>query len=191
MSNIAKNLLALTLSTKTVFTTADLAILWQIEDKNVLWVTIARTIKKRYLYSIQRGVYGVTDKEVSVFELAGKLKRHSYISFETVLAQAGIIFQWHNEITSASNRFLAIKNNYGNFSYRKLPDSALTNNMGIINKGTYFIASPERALCDKLYKDGLSYFDDLSGININAVLEISKIYNNKRLERNIKKLFSL
>lgn len=191
MSNIVKNLLALTTFTKTVFTTAELAILWKIENKNVLWVTINRAIKKSYLRSIQRGVYSVPNKKVDVFELAGKLKKQSYISFETVLAQSGVIFQWHNEITSASNKNSEIKNDYGNFAYKKIPESALLNNAGIINKGAYFIASAERALCDKIYKDGLSYFDDLSVIDTDKALEISKIYNNKRLEKNIKKILSL
>lgn len=191
MSNIVKNLLVLTNSKKTVFTTADLAVFWKIEDKNVLWVTISRAIKKNYLQLIQRGIYKLADKEIDVFELAGKLKKHSYISFETVLAKTGIIFQWNNEIISASDRTCAIKNNYGVFSYRKLPEDVLLDNMGIINNGGYFIASAERALCDKIYKDGPAFFDDLSGIDSEKAVEISRIYNNKRLEKNIKKLFSL
>jgi predicted transcriptional regulator of viral defense system len=191
MSNITKRLLALVSSQKTVFTTAELALFWKIEDKNVLRVTISRAIEKNYLQAIQRGLYKIADREVDTFELAGKLKKHSYISFETVLSQVGIIFQWHDAVSSASNRSFVTENAYGRFSYRKLPPNALLDKHGLINKGNYFIASAERALCDKIYKDGLTYFDDLSGIDKAAILEISKIYNNKRLEKNINHLFSL
>jgi len=191
MSNITTRLLNLTFSSKTVFTTAELAIFWKIEDKSVLRVTIARAIKKNYLQAVRRGIYKLAGRDVNIFELAGKLKKHSYISFETVLAQKGAIFQWHNEIISACDRNFVVKNNFGKFSYKKMPIDVILNNDGIINKGNYFIASVERALCDKIYKDGLSYFDDLSGINVEKVIEISKIYNNKRVERDIKKLFSL
>lgn len=191
MSNIAKRILLLASSGKTVFTTAELAIFWKIEDKNVLRVIISRAIKKGYLKLIRRGVYKLKNKKVNPFELAGKLKKHSYISFETVLAQTGVIFQWHNEIISASNRSLRTENKYGKFLYRKISENALLNNKGIINKGNYFIASAERALCDKLYKDGLIYLDSLSEIDKEKAIEISKIYRNKRLEKDIKKLFKI
>ena len=186
MSNIANRILLLVSSGKTVFTTVELAIFWKIEDKNVLRVIISRAIKKGYLKLIRRGVYELKDKKVNPFELAGKLKKHSYISFETVLAQAGVIFQWHDEIISASDRSLVTENEYGKFLYRKIPERALLNNKGINNKGNYFIASAERALCDKIYKDGLIYFDSLSEIDKEKVVEISKIYHNKRLEKDIK-----
>ncbi|MCK9378916.1 MAG: hypothetical protein M0P97_02105 [Candidatus Moranbacteria bacterium] len=191
MSNIAKKMLLLVSSGKTVFMTAELAIFWETEDKNALRVTVSRAKKSEYLESIRRGVYKLKDKKADLFELAGKLKKHSYVSFETVLAQAGVIFQWHDEIISASDRGSAIENEFGKFLYRKIPKNVLLNNKGIINKGNYFTASVERALCDKIYKDGLTYFDSLSGIDKEKVIEISKIYYNKRLENDIKKLFKL
>ena len=189
MSNITQKLLKLTSSGKTVLTTADLAIIWGIENKNILRVIIARAVKSGYLEPIRRGVYKIKDKDIDIFELAGKLKKNSYISFETVLARGGIIFQWYNEIISASDRISAVKNKYGKFLYRALPENVLLNNKGLINKGNYFIASAERALCDKIFKDGISYFDSLDGIAVEEAIEISKIYRNKRLESDIKKLF--
>jgi predicted transcriptional regulator of viral defense system len=189
MSNITQKLLKLTSSGKTVLTTADLAIIWGMENKNILRVTIARAIKNGYLESIRRSVYKLKDKEIDIFELTGKLKKNSYISFETVLAKSGVIFQWYDEIISASDRNSAVKNRYGKFLYRKLPEDVLLDNKGLVNKGNYFIATRERALCDKVYKDGISYFDSLDGIDAEKAIEISKIYRNKRLERDIKKLF--
>ena len=134
MSNIAKKMLLLASSGKTVFTTAELAIFWEKEDKNILRVDISRAKKKGYLEPIQRGVYKLKDREADLFELAGKLKKHSYISFETVLAQAGVIFQWNDEIVSAGDRSSRVENKYGKFLYRKIPRNVLLNNEGIINK---------------------------------------------------------
>lgn len=189
MSNIAEKLIKLSSSDKTVFTTNDLAIIWNIEDKNVLRPIISRAFAKGYLESIRRGLYKLPDREVNNWELAGKLKKLSYISLETVLAKEGVIFQWYEEIISASDRNHRIKNEYGAFRYERLPREILLNNRGIINKGNYFQATPERALCDKVHKDGIVYLDDLSVLDPTEAQEISKIYNNKRLERDIKDLF--
>ncbi len=188
MSNITKRLLKLTNSGKTVFTTGDLRLFWEIENKNVLKATIFRAIEKGYLVSIRRGLYGLNEVKIDEFELAGKLKKNSYISFETVLAQAGVIFQWYDEIFSASDRGALIKNKYGKFRYRKLPKKILADRAGIINKGNYFIATPERAFCDKIYKDGLSYFDDTTELDEKELKKISKIYNNKRVVKDVKKV---
>ncbi|MCK5061438.1 hypothetical protein KAR28_02720 [Candidatus Parcubacteria bacterium] len=187
MSNITKRIVKLAISKKSVFTTDELALAWKITNKNVLRVTINRSIKNNFLKKIRRGIYSLDKKEINVFELACKLKKRSYISFETVLSQEGIIFQWQDKIFLASDRTSEIKNKQGKFVYKKIPDKALYNNDGIINKKNYFIATKERALCDKIYKDGISYFDDLSGIDRKKIFRIARLYN-KRLERDIKKI---
>lgn len=191
MTNIAKKMLTLASSPKTVFSVAELALFWGTEDKNILRVTISRAKEKGYLEKIQRGLYKLADRDADPLELAVKLKKNSYISFETVLAQTGVIFQWHDEIICAALRSSKIENRFGKFSYRKIPEHILKNNIGIVNKENYFIASAERALCDKIYKNGLSYFDSLSGIDRGKVMEISRIYGNVRLENDISKLFKL
>lgn len=188
MLNIANKILKLVSMRKTVFSTNELALAWEIEKKPVLLVAIARAVKDGYLIKIRRGLYSLKDGKVEIFELACKLKKFSYISFETVLAQAGVVHQWHDAIFLASNRGGEVKNDFGNFYFRDLPDSVLLNNQGVVNKGNYFIATAERALCDKVYKDGVSFFDDLSGLNKDLVMDISRNYN-KRTQKNIKKLF--
>ena len=188
MSNITKRILKLESLDKSVFNIADLRLSWNIEDKHKLRVIISRALEKGYLKDIRRGIYALPNKEINKFELAGKIKKNSYISFETVLAQEGIIFQWYNEIFSVSERTIVIKNKFGNFTYRHLPQKILDNKMGIKNKGNYFIATAERAFCDKVYKDGFGYFDDTTSLDKNKLLKISKLYNNKRLEKEIKNL---
>ncbi|MEA1962840.1 MAG: hypothetical protein U9M94_01220 [Patescibacteria group bacterium] len=191
MSNITKKMLKLSNSGKTVFSTADLMLLWEIENKNILWVDIFRALKKGYLKHIRRGLYNLGEVEIDKLELAGKLKKNSYISFETVLLKNGIINQWYSTYFSTSDRQADIKNSYGKFKYRKLSEKILNNRLGIINSGNYFIASTERAICDYFYKVGFQQLDDLDDVKKDKLLEISKIYQNKRLERDILKLIAL
>jgi hypothetical protein len=49
------------------------------------------------------------------------------------------------------------------------------------------IATPERAICDRLYLSPNYYFDNLENIDKEKLLEISQIYN-KRVILEIKKL---
>jgi len=191
MSNITEKLLKLANSKKTVFTTGDLMLFWNIENKNSLWVNISRALKSKYLKAIKRGLYKLSEVKVDELELAGKLKKRSYLSFETVLAKNGIINQWYDAYFSASDRKLKIENKYGKFDYRKLSEKILNNRLGIINQGNYFIASAERAICDYFYKVGFQQLDDLDEINQKKLIKISKIYHNKRLERDILKLTKL
>jgi len=190
MSNITKKILILANSSKTVFSTTDLSLMWAIQDKNILNVAIHRAKNKKYLETIKRGIYKLNEKKVNIFELACKIKKNSYISFESILAQNNIINQWYDEIILASDRKLSMKNKYGKFVYKKLPQRILANRLGIIKKDEYFIAIPERALCDKIYKDGLIYFDDLTSIDNELILNISQIYN-KRVVADVKKLLNI
>lgn len=191
MSNIAKKLLKLSNSGKTVFTTADLVLFWGNENKHSLWVDISRALKKGYLKHIRRGLYSLDSVEVDRLELAGKLKKNSYISFETVLLKDGVINQWYDTYFSASDRKIEIKNDYGNFNYRKLSEDILNNKLGIKKEGNYFIATTERAVCDYFYKVGFQQLDDLDEVDRYKLLKISKIYQNKRLENDISKLIKL
>jgi len=191
MSNITKNLLKLTASGKTVFTTGDLMLFWGIENKNVLKTTIFRAVEKGYLNHLRRGLYSLKGVEVDILELACKLKKNSYVSFETVLLQEGVINQWYDTYFLASDRKTTIKNQFGKFNYRKLSEKILNNRLGIINEGNYFIASAERAICDYFYKVGFQQLDNLDEINKDKLIQISQIYNNKRLKRDINRLIKL
>lgn len=191
MSKLAQKIDILHKTSKTVFSTNELAIYWSIENKDILYVNIARMKKGGFLKSIQRSLYAIVDVDIDELELAGALKKNSYISFETVLAKEGVIHQWYGKYFSASDRKLQIKNDYGEFIYRRLTENILNNRLGINNAGNYFIASKERAICDYFYKVNFQQLDDLSGIDVNKIIEISKIYNNKRLENDIRKLIKL
>lgn len=190
MSKIANKIDILHKSSQTLFTVNELSAFWGIENKKILYVNISRMKSAGLIKTIQRGLYAIVGVDVDRFELASFLKKNSYISFETVLAKEGIIHQWYGSYFSASNRKMEIKNKYGKFVYRRLPEEIINNRLGIINAGHYFIASAERAICDYFYSVKFQQLDDLKDIDKNRLVEISKIYNNKRLIKDINKLLA-
>lgn len=173
-------------SWKTVFTYDDISILLGIENNNTIKSFINRLLKTSIVKSNFKWIY--TLNKYDNFELASKLKKDSYISFETVLKQNWIIFQdYSNTIFLASNNSISKKIEDLYFRYNKIKDSILYNPLWIINKWTYLIASPERAICDRLYLSSNYYFDNLENIDKQKLSLISQIYN-KRVILEVKKL---
>jgi len=170
----------------TVFTFKDLSLILGETDKNYLKKKIYRYVKAKKLYSIRRGLYA-KDKNYNKFELATKIYTPSYISFETVLSRAGIIFQFYSQIFVASYLAREITVDGQKHVYKKIKDEILTNHLGIEQKENYAIAIPERAFLDTLYLYKKYHFDNLSPINWKKVFEILPIYQNKALEKRIKK----
>jgi predicted transcriptional regulator of viral defense system len=172
-------------SSKTIFTTEDLALLWQETNKNNLKAKISYYAKKGSLLRLTRGVFA-KDKNYNPKELATSLYIPSYISFETVLRESGMIFQ-HYETTFAAGSWSKTRKIDGRaFTFRKMKKSLLFNPSGIISRDNYGIASPERAFLDTIYLFPKYYFDSLKPINWNKCRKLAKIYANsaliKRLE---------
>lgn len=173
-------------SEKTVFSYDDISILIGVENKNTIKSFIFRLLKNWILKSNFKGIY--TLNKYNIFEFASKLKKDSYISFETVLKQNWIIFQdYSNTIFLASNNSISKQVDNIYFKYNKIKDDILYNPLWIINKWNYLIASSERAICDRLYLSSNYYFDNLENINKDKLIEISKIYN-KRVILEVNKL---
>lgn len=107
------------------------------------------------LFQLARGLYE-TDPEVPGYCLAGAIYGPSYLSFEYALATYGLIPEAVYTFTSATfekKKAKEYENHYGRFSYRDVPSDAYP--FGIVikeeNGYVYRIATPEKALCDKLY----------------------------------------
>lgn len=172
----------------TVFTFKDISLIWGETDKNAALAGIYYYIKTGGLYRIRRGFYA-KDKNYHKFELATKIFTPSYISFETVLAQAGVIFQYYGQIFAASYLTREIEADRQKYDYKKIKDSILTNHAGLENKENYTMATPERAFLDILYLNKDYYFDNLSNLDWAKVFEILPIYGgNKRMEKKVKEL---
>lgn len=171
---------------KTVLTTQDIALVWEENDQTKLNSKIAYYVNKGTLTRLTRGVFS-KGKIFEARELATSIYAPSYISFETVLRDAGIIFQHYDTIFVAGKWTRTLIINKITFTFRKLKDSVLFNPTGIIMKDNYSIATPERAFLDMIYLFPKYSFDNLEPINWDLSTEMVKIYNNKELIKRLNK----
>ncbi len=167
-------------SPKTIITTKDLALLWGETNAINLKSKIGYYAKQGVLVRLTRGVFA-KDKNYNPKELATSIYTPSYISFETVLREAGIIFQHYDTVFVAGPWPLTKKIGQHTFTFRKLKDSVLYSANGIKNENNFSIATPERAFLDMIYLFPKYYFDNLHTINWELCLELVKIYDNKEL----------
>ncbi|KKW35958.1 MAG: hypothetical protein UY82_C0032G0002 [Candidatus Uhrbacteria bacterium GW2011_GWC2_53_7] len=175
-------------SPKTVFTFKDISLIWGNTDKKATIAGVNYYVKKGDLYRIRRGIYG-KDKNYDKQELATRIFTPSYISFETVLGQSGVTFQYYSQIFVASYLKRDIVIDGQTYSYRKIKDVVLTNSAGIEHKGESSMATKERAFLDRIYVSKDYHFDNLHALDWDKVFEILPIYNNKRLEKKVKTYF--
>ncbi len=116
---------------------------------------IKRLVDGGDLYPVTRGIYE-TDKNVSGYCLAGAIFGPSYLSFDYALSTYGLIPETVYTFTSATfdkKKVREQENHFGRFTYRDVPSEAYP--FGIVikeeNGYVYQMATPEKALCDKLY----------------------------------------
>jgi len=175
-------------SNRTVFSFKDIVLLWGEPGTNTARVRVNYYIKKNELYHIRKGFYA-KDKNYDKYELATKIYTPSYISFETVLGQSGITFQYYSQIfvTSYLTREITIDNQI--YSFKKIKSLILTDQIGIEAKDNYYIASPERAFLDVIYLNKDYHFDNLSILNWDKVFNILPIYKNKRMVKKVNEYF--
>jgi predicted transcriptional regulator of viral defense system len=182
-----KNLIAKLYQAKnTVFTVKDLAIIWQETDRNNLKAKVAYYVKRGILIRLLRGIFS-KDRNYDPKELATSIYKPSYISFETVLREAGIIFQHYDTIFVAGPWPKEMNVDKFKFTFRKLKNEVLYNPEGIEKCGNYNIASRERAFLDMIYLFPEYYFDNLRNLDWKKCFELVKIYKNKRLGERLEK----
>ena len=169
---------------KTVFNTRDLALIWNETNADHLKAKIAYYVNQGDLIRLTRGVFA-KDKNYDVMELANSIWAPSYISFETALRFAGMIFQHYDTIFIAGKWSKIVVIGSQKFAFRKIKKSVLYNSQGIENRGNYCVAGPERAFLDMIYLFPDYYFDNLSPVNWERCFEMVKIYNNKQLEKRL------
>jgi len=173
-------------SSKTILTIKDLALIWQENDNNSLKSKTAYYVKQKDLIRLTRGVFA-KENNYNSKELATSIYTPSYISFETVLREAGIIFQHYDAIFVASKWPKTMVIDKDTLTFRKLKDAVLFNPVGIVNKDNFSIASSERAFLDMIYLFPNYYFDNLKAINWEKCDEIVKIYHNKQMIKRLNK----
>ena len=135
----------------------DSAVLYNITDRYKFKRNkVASMIKCGDLIRLKKGLYVVSDtisrKPLSRELIANHLYGPSYISFETALAFYGMIPEKVFMVRSATfKRAKQFENTVGNFEYITVPQGYYS--IGIIRQTidddcTYFLATPEKALCD-------------------------------------------
>lgn len=172
---------ALLKSPNNLFYTKDLSLLWGVANKNTLYTTIKRYIRKGILLRIKKGFYSkVPLNEIDPIKL-GMAFLHSfcYLSTETILFQKGVISQPVSFITLISDKSQKFKIKDNSYLSRQLKDRFLFNETGIEKKNGIKQASLERAVADMLYFNPSYYFDVPNLINWKKVKEIRKIIGYK------------
>lgn len=175
-------------SPKTVLTINDIGLIWTDSNSKTIKSRLSYYVKNRDLIRIRKGIYA-KNKEYSQYELATRIFTPSYISFETVLAKDGIIFQYQTKIQIASYLSRELTIDKQTYSYQKLKNTIITNSDGIENIGETSIATKERAFLDTLYTNNNYHFDNLRSLDWNKVMILIPIYNNKRMTKVVTQLF--
>ncbi|NOH04932.1 MAG: type IV toxin-antitoxin system AbiEi family antitoxin domain-containing protein [Chloroflexi bacterium] len=175
-------------SSKTVFTLEDIALLWQEPGTQAVRVRLSYYVRRGKLYRIRKGLYA-KDKNYSKLEVATRIFTPSYVSFETILAREGLIFQFHTQISVASYLTRDIEVDGQIYSFRKIKMPILTHPMGVENKNETSFATRERAWLDTLYLRGEYQIDNPNGLDWNRIFDMLPIYHNQRMASRVRKLY--
>lgn len=190
MQNNITNIEKLALCGKKIFTTEDLAVIWQIPKRRKLIELIKYYLREKRLTSIYKGVYGYGEDYTS-FDIAQKLVPLSYISLYTTSQMHGLTFQYYETVYAVSLKSKKYKIGNQNYVYHRVKEPIFYNKLGLVNNGRYIIADRERTITDCLYVYPNFAFDNLGGVDKEKLFTLSKIYNNKMLEKRVRELFAL
>lgn len=182
------NILNILRSKSSVLTFKEILIASGEQKPHLLKRRLSYYVQKGELHSIRRGLYA-KDQNYDRLELATKIFTPSYVSFETILIESGIIFQHYDKIFVATYQTKEIECDNQLYSFKKIKDVILTNNAGIENRGNFFVASKERAFLDLLYLNKDYHFDNLSPLDLSKVNSLLPIYNNKRMVQRVNSYF--
>ena len=175
-------------SPKTVFTLKDIALLWEEPVSDAARVRLNYYVSKGDLYRIRKGLYAKSEN-YDKFELATRILTPAYVSFETVLAREGLIFQYYETIYVASYTTRSITIGEQNYAFRKMKYKLLVNSMGVEHVRETSMASKERAFLDMLYVSGDYHFDNLRTLHWDSVIQMLPIFDNKRMSQQVNQLF--
>lgn len=169
---------------KTVFSTKDLALLWGEPNTGATRIRLHQLVETGELHNIRQGFYA-TSRNYNRQELATRILTPSYISFETVLVQEGLIYQYFEAISLACYTTREFVVDGQQYRFRKMKRTVLLNLMGIEPGEGASMATRERAMLDMLYVDPFFYFDNVNSVNWERVFAILPIYENLSLTKRV------
>lgn len=163
---------------------------------------VRREVAAGNLIPLMRGLYE-TDPNVSGKLLAGHIYGPSYLSFDCALSIYSLIpetaFNTFTSATFKKSKTKTYQNQFGTFIYHDVPEAVYPFGVLTTEEGDYkySIATPEKALCDKLYSlapvntiRGLCslLFGDLridegefSRLNLSDLCELAPLYKSTTL----------
>lgn len=137
--------------------------LYALLEKSVSNVNdkISNLVKSGELTRLKKGFYTFSKayltKPIDLISVANTLYTPSYVSFDYALSYYGMIPERVSEVTSATSKNEKLfETPVGRFSYKKIPLKAYALGVDWLydeNEGGRFIATPEKALCDKIRYD--------------------------------------
>lgn len=159
-----------------IFHTNDLAILWGMENRHNLYMTISRYLDKGILFQVHKGLYStIPISELDPLDLGPAIiHRYTYLSTESVLSIAGVVSQAIYDYTFVAGISKRISVGKWSFRYRQMKPEFLYHPEGIEHQGDRLIASVERAAADLLYYDPQYHFDIPEIIDFEKVREIQE-----------------
>lgn len=158
---------------------------------------IAEMVKSGYLTSVKKGLY-IAGPQLNIlrpelFLVANHLWGPSYISVEAALSHWGYIPERVHEITSITTKSSkTYKTEVGRFSYRHspLPYYAMgIKSIVLSKKQVVLIASPEKAVCDKIVMTSGIVLRSISQV-MEFLTEDMRIDESMLLKLNLEKMSS-
>lgn len=144
-----------------LFHTQDLALLWQIKDKNLLYTTIKRYVQKGILTRIHKGFYCVGSIAGQDAFILGAAYYHDYcyLSTETILAREGAINNQPSAITFIGVKPAKFTVNGQQYLFRQMRPEQLFETKGISQQDGILTADVNRAAADMKYFNPLFHLD--------------------------------
>ncbi len=178
---------------KSYFSFADARKVARLDDAS-LRVAISRLVKAGKIISLTKGYYCQDLAKLDFPRLALEIYAPSYLSFEWVLGQTGILSQKSYALTLATaKRARQIEIAGTTLIYRHLQTDLF---FGYEIKDGYLIAQPEKAFLDLAYLslNGYAKFDaeemNLTLLDENKIKNYLKKFGSKRLNTLINNLFA-
>ena len=163
---------------------------------------LSRDTRDGKIFRIINGLYE-TDPNTPGYLLASSIYGPSYISFEYALSYYGLIPERVTTITCATfdkKKKKEYNTDFGVFTYRDVPASVYPEEIILKeeNNYSYQIATPEKALCDKLYTLSPLFnysnlenmlFNDLRidqevfcKLDVDIICKLSELYHSTNVE---------
>jgi len=178
----------------TIFTPQEFERIFKLPDYKAKYF-LEEESKRGLFQRLKKGLYTLKTDLPSEEEIANRLYKPSYISFEYALAYYNIIPEMTYQITSAttkSTRLFTIE--HSSFAYYTIKLEAYTG-YTLVQRGEkrFYMADPEKALVDYLYfvalgKKPVNERLNTSFLDKNKLLKYANVFNRDKLVKLVQKI---